>query len=83
VNPSRTDGGINILPVFCNIKTGEMFISPWILLRKYDSGRVRFRILISLTLCIDYARISFLWKGKHSISEITTYKEVPDYLIST
>jgi len=34
VNPSRTDGGMNILPVFCNIKTGEMFISPWILLRK-------------------------------------------------
>ena len=23
VNPSRTDGGINILPVFCNIKTME------------------------------------------------------------
>jgi hypothetical protein len=34
VNPSRTDGGMNILPVFCNIKTGEMFISPWILLQK-------------------------------------------------
>jgi hypothetical protein len=50
---------------------------------KYDSGTVRFRILISLTLCIDYARISFLCKVKHSISEITTYKQVPDYLIST
>jgi hypothetical protein len=51
--------------------------------KKYDSGTVRFRILISLTLYIDYARISFLCKVKHSIFEITTYKQVPDYLIST
>ena len=34
VNLSRTDRGMNILPVFCNIKTGEMFISPWILFQK-------------------------------------------------
>jgi len=25
VNPSRTDGGMNILPVFCNIKKGQTF----------------------------------------------------------
>jgi len=34
MNPSRTDEEMNILPVFCNIKTDEMFISPWILLQK-------------------------------------------------
>jgi hypothetical protein len=28
VNPSRTDGGMNILFVFCNIKKDEVFISP-------------------------------------------------------
>jgi hypothetical protein len=34
VNPSRTDGGMNILPVFLNINKGKIFISPWNFLRK-------------------------------------------------
>jgi len=50
---------------------------------KYDSGTVRFRILISLTFCIDYVSISFLYKVKHNISEMTIYELVPDYIIST
>jgi len=50
---------------------------------KYDSGTVRFRILILLTPCIDYVSIFFLYKVKHNISEITIYRLVPDYIINT
>ena len=34
VNPSRTDGGMNILPVFLNINIGKIFMSSWVLLAK-------------------------------------------------
>jgi len=36
-----------------------------------------------MKVCIEYGSISFLCKVKHYISQITTYKQVPDYLIST
>jgi hypothetical protein len=34
VNPRKTDGGMNILHVFLNIKKGKIFISPGVLLTK-------------------------------------------------
>ena len=37
VNPSKTDGGMNILHLFLNIKKGKIFISPSVLLTKIGS----------------------------------------------
>jgi hypothetical protein len=34
VNPRKTDGGMNILHVFLNIKKSEIFISPEVLFIK-------------------------------------------------
>jgi hypothetical protein len=56
---TRTDGGMNILPIFCNIKRVKHSYLHEFCSGKYDSGTVGFRFLILLTLCMDYVRISF------------------------
>jgi len=68
VNPSRTDGGMNILPVFCNIKKGQIFISPSILFIKiwfWYCHIQNFNLINTLYgLCKDI----LLCKARHSIS---------------
>jgi hypothetical protein len=65
VNLSRTDGGMDILPVLCNIKKlRDIHIPMNIAPEQYDPGTVRSRISISLTFCMDYIRILLPVQGK-------------------
>ena len=48
---------------------------------QYDCGIVGSRILFLLTFNSDHVLLTSLCKVKHSISEITRYKQGDDYII--
>ena len=63
---SKTNEGINILFIFCNIKTNKIkyLYFHGYCSEKYDSSTVRFKILITLTLVYElHAQMPIFWKN--------------------